>query len=159
MAGKTGTTEDYGDAWFVGWTPRYTVAVWVGYPDEVMPMKPPTFSFNGEPVAGGTYPAAIWQTFMKSAYTIHPPPKDEDGEIPVPGASTTPAPAPAAPVTSAPETSAPEAEATGRRRSPRPRRSRSRSPRRRSRRSRRRRAGARSHRRPAGRSLRLTPSP
>ena len=32
-AGKTGTTENYGDAWFVGWNSKYTVAVWVGYPD------------------------------------------------------------------------------------------------------------------------------
>ena len=35
VAGKTGTTENYGDAWFVGWTGRYTVAVWVGYPDKL----------------------------------------------------------------------------------------------------------------------------
>jgi penicillin-binding protein 1A len=95
VAGKTGTTEDYGDAWFVGWTPRYTVAVWVGYPDKVIPMKPPTFSFNGEPVAGGTYPAAIWQTFMKSALAIfdrrHPQEEDASGDaqIGVPGATTT----------------------------------------------------------------------
>src|SRR5215207_6348056 len=33
VAGKTGTTENYGDAWFVGWTRDYTVAVWVGYPN------------------------------------------------------------------------------------------------------------------------------
>ena len=71
VAGKTGTTENYGDAWFVGWTPRYTVAVWVGYPDAVKAMEPPTFSFNGEPVAGGTYPAAIWGTFMRQAMAIY----------------------------------------------------------------------------------------
>ena len=34
-AGKTGTTENYGDAWFVGWTDKITVAVWVGYPNEL----------------------------------------------------------------------------------------------------------------------------
>ena len=39
VAGKTGTTEGYGDAWFVGWTPKYTVAVWVGYPDEFKSME------------------------------------------------------------------------------------------------------------------------
>ena len=38
-AGKTGTTENYGDAWFVGFNERYTVAVWVGYPDSLKPMK------------------------------------------------------------------------------------------------------------------------
>ena len=32
VAGKTGTTENYGDAWFVGYTPQLAVAVWVGYP-------------------------------------------------------------------------------------------------------------------------------
>ena len=54
IAGKTGTTESYGDAWFVGWTKEYTVAVWVGYPDEFKPMET---EFQGEPVAGGTFPA------------------------------------------------------------------------------------------------------
>ena len=39
IAGKTGTTEGYGDAWFVGWSPQYTVAVWVGYPNEFKSMK------------------------------------------------------------------------------------------------------------------------
>jgi penicillin-binding protein 1A len=91
-AGKTGTTENYGDAWFVGWSPRYTVAVWVGYPDEVQSMEPPAFSFNGEPVAGGTYPAAIWGSFMREAMAIyarrHP---DKTDEL-KPKTSATPAP-------------------------------------------------------------------
>ncbi len=34
VAGKTGTTTNYGDAWFVGWTPQLTTAVWVGYPEQ-----------------------------------------------------------------------------------------------------------------------------
>ena len=63
-AGKTGTTENYGDAWFVGYTPQLVTAVWVGYPDKLVPM---TNGFHGEPVAGGTYPALIWKAFMKSA--------------------------------------------------------------------------------------------
>ena len=37
-AGKTGTTSNFGDAWFVGWDSKYTVAVWVGYPDKLVPM-------------------------------------------------------------------------------------------------------------------------
>ncbi|MGC9974681.1 MAG: PBP1A family penicillin-binding protein, partial [Gaiellaceae bacterium] len=37
-AGKTGTTENYGDAWFVGYTPQLAVAVWVGYPNKLVPM-------------------------------------------------------------------------------------------------------------------------
>ena len=35
IAGKTGTTDNYGDAWFVGYTPELVVAVWVGYPNEL----------------------------------------------------------------------------------------------------------------------------
>jgi penicillin-binding protein 1A len=66
-AGKTGTTSNYGDAWFVGWDSKYTVAVWVGYPDKLIPM---TTSFNGSPVLGGTFPALIWHDFMTSALAI-----------------------------------------------------------------------------------------
>ena len=54
VAGKTGTTENFGDAWFVGYTPQLVVAVWVGYPDKLIPMLT---EFHGHPVAGGTYPA------------------------------------------------------------------------------------------------------
>jgi penicillin-binding protein 1A len=63
-AGKTGTTENYGDAWFVGYTPRLVTAVWVGYPEGLKPMLT---EFEGEPVAGGTYPALIWKSFMEKA--------------------------------------------------------------------------------------------
>ena len=63
-AGKTGTTENHGDAWFVGYTPRLAVAVWVGYPKELRPMLT---EFDGEEVAGGTWPALIWKTFMQKA--------------------------------------------------------------------------------------------
>jgi penicillin-binding protein 1A len=64
VAGKTGTTENYGDAWFVGYTPQYVAAVWVGYPDKLIPM---TTEFHGKPVAGGTFPALIWKAFMQKA--------------------------------------------------------------------------------------------
>jgi penicillin-binding protein 1A len=64
-AGKTGTTENYGDAWFVGYTPQLAAAVWVGYPRELRPMLT---EFHGDSVAGGTYPAEIWKTFMQSAF-------------------------------------------------------------------------------------------
>ena len=66
-AGKTGTTSNYGDAWFVGWNHKYTVAVWVGYPNKLIPM---TTDFNGGPVLGGTFPALIWHDFMVSALGI-----------------------------------------------------------------------------------------
>jgi penicillin-binding protein 1A len=62
IAGKTGTTDNYGDAWFVGYTPELVVAVWVGYPDALKPMLT---EFNGEPVAGGTLPAMIWKAFVE----------------------------------------------------------------------------------------------
>jgi penicillin-binding protein 1A len=67
VAGKTGTTTNYGDAWFVGWTPQMTTAVWVGFPNKLVPM---TTLFNGGPVEGGTYPALIWRQFMTSALQI-----------------------------------------------------------------------------------------
>ena len=64
VAGKTGTTENYGDAWFVGYTPTLVVAVWVGYPQGLRPMLT---EFHGDPVAGGTYPALVWKSFMERA--------------------------------------------------------------------------------------------
>jgi penicillin-binding protein 1A len=64
VAGKTGTTENYGDAWFVGYTPQLAVAVWVGYPNKLVPMDK---QFEGGPVAGGTFPAVIWNAFAKRA--------------------------------------------------------------------------------------------
>ena len=66
-AGKTGTTSNYGDAWFVGWDRKYTVAVWVGYPNKLIPM---TTDYDGGPVLGGTFPALIWHDFMISALQI-----------------------------------------------------------------------------------------
>ena len=117
VAGKTGTTEGYGDAWFVGWTPKYTVAVWVGYPNEFKSMET---EFAGQPVAGGTYPASIFRTFIEAELRIHPP-KPEETPVPTapePGATvapTTPAPtATAAPDTggTAPPPTEPEPEPT-----------------------------------------------
>jgi penicillin-binding protein 1A len=61
--GKTGTTENYGDAWFVGGNDELTVAIWVGYVDKVQPME---YEHAGGPVAGGTFPAEIFHDFMAS---------------------------------------------------------------------------------------------
>ena len=83
ISGKTGTTEGYGDAWFVGWTPDYTIAVWVGYPNEFKSMET---EFNGEPVAGGTFPAGIFKTFVESVLRIYPPEEDRGGDSDRPGA-------------------------------------------------------------------------
>jgi penicillin-binding protein 1A len=81
VAGKTGTTENYGDAWFVGYTPQLVVAVWVGYPKALRPMLT---EFHGKPVAGGTYPALIWKSFMEQALpALHDDPKPfPNGELP-----------------------------------------------------------------------------
>src|SRR5207302_5608936 len=64
VAGKTGTTENWGDAWFVGYTPQLAAAVWVGYPTRLQPMRT---EFHGRPVTGGTFPALIWKAFMTKA--------------------------------------------------------------------------------------------
>jgi penicillin-binding protein 1A len=61
--GKTGTTENYGDAWFVGGNDDMTVAIWVGYADKLQPME---YEHGGSPVAGGTFPAEIFHDFMTS---------------------------------------------------------------------------------------------
>jgi penicillin-binding protein 1A len=60
-AGKTGTTDEFSDAWFAGYTPRYTTVTWVGYPNERISM----FNVRGVAVAGGTFPAQIWGRYMR----------------------------------------------------------------------------------------------
>jgi penicillin-binding protein 1A len=101
-AGKTGTTSNYGDAWFVGWNSKYTVAVWVGYPTKLIPM---TTSFNGNPVLGGTFPALIWHDFITAALGVDKTRAEQaalkrngsregaEGSTSTEGAATTPAPA------------------------------------------------------------------
>jgi penicillin-binding protein 1A len=59
--GKTGTTENNGDAWFCGATEEVTACVWVGYADTTTPM---TTLYNGGPVMGGTFPALIWASVV-----------------------------------------------------------------------------------------------
>jgi len=63
-AGKTGTTDQHSDGWFVGYTPRLSTAVWVGYPDSQVHMYT---EYYGGAVAGGTFPAEIWGDYMKRA--------------------------------------------------------------------------------------------
>ena len=62
-AGKTGTTDNFNDAWFVGYTPNLASAVWVGYPNALREMR----SVHGISVAGGTFPAQIWGAYMRQA--------------------------------------------------------------------------------------------
>jgi penicillin-binding protein 1A len=68
-AGKTGTADDHHDAWFVGYTPQLTTAVWVGFQAGQIPMEPPRTAI---PVTGGSYPARIWQRFMSAALAGQP---------------------------------------------------------------------------------------
>jgi penicillin-binding protein 1A len=68
VAGKTGTTNNYTDAWFVGYTPDLAVAVWVGYPQGLIPM----LSVHGIRVFGGTFPAMIFKEFMTVALANKP---------------------------------------------------------------------------------------
>lgn len=62
-AGKTGTTNDYRDAWFIGYTPKFVTGVWVGH-DQPKP--------GGKGFTGGAICAPIWERFMRSALTNRP---------------------------------------------------------------------------------------
>jgi len=68
QAGKTGTTDNYADAWFCGYTPDLSCAVWVGYPQGLIPMT----NVHGITVFGGTFPAQIWKAFMGPALANTP---------------------------------------------------------------------------------------
>jgi penicillin-binding protein 1A len=67
--GKTGTTEDWGDAWFAGITTNASTVVWVGYPNAKIPMT----AVHGIRVVGGTFPATIWRLFMVPAFANNQP--------------------------------------------------------------------------------------
>ncbi|HET8751056.1 MAG TPA: transglycosylase domain-containing protein [Gaiellaceae bacterium] len=62
-AGKTGTTDDYADAWFCGYTPSLEGTVWIGYPRAEIPM----LDVHGAAVSGPTLPATAWRLFMEAA--------------------------------------------------------------------------------------------
>lgn len=63
-AGKTGTAQQWRDAWFAGFIPQLTAAVWVGFPQAQIPMVPPTTRIR---VTGGSFPTQIWHAFMAAA--------------------------------------------------------------------------------------------
>lgn len=67
-AGKTGSTDNLQDAWFVGYTPDLSTSVWIGYPDEQLPMT----DVHGGQVWGGGFPATIWKDFMSEALKEKP---------------------------------------------------------------------------------------
>jgi penicillin-binding protein 1A len=78
-AGKTGTTDNYADAWFSGYTPRLEASVWIGFPSGEIPM----LSVHGIAVSGPTFPAQIWHTFMGTAI-------GNRADVPFPPAQTQP---------------------------------------------------------------------
>lgn len=80
-AGKTGTSQNWRDAWFVGFTPDYVTGVWVGNDDE-KPMNK---------VVGGDIPASIWRRFMMSAHQTLAV-RDFDWLLPDPAPESTPDP-------------------------------------------------------------------
>jgi penicillin-binding protein 1A len=78
-AGKTGTTDNYADAWFCGFTPALEATVWIGYPQGEIPMR----YVHGISVSGPTFPATIWKLFMERAVDFAPYPT----EFPTPTSS------------------------------------------------------------------------
>jgi len=66
VAGKTGTANEWRDAWFVGYTPELVTAVWVGFPERLRSMVPPATAIR---VTGGSWPAQIWHRVMEPALT------------------------------------------------------------------------------------------
>ena len=69
QAGKTGTSQDSADAWFVGYTPDLVASVWVGFPSGRIPMVPPR---TRALVEGGRWPAEIWHAFATQALAGSP---------------------------------------------------------------------------------------
>ncbi|HLY93349.1 MAG TPA: penicillin-binding transpeptidase domain-containing protein, partial [Gaiellaceae bacterium] len=67
-AGKTGTTDNYADAWFSGYTPRIEATVWIGYPRGEIPM----LDVHGIAVSGPTFPATIWHLYMETVTAGRP---------------------------------------------------------------------------------------
>ena len=84
VAGKTGTTQEYSNAWFVGYTPQVSTAVWVGFPGTPDPLD----NYFGQSVFGGTLAAPIWHTYMTQVMSGMPvrgfptPPPPETGTVP-----------------------------------------------------------------------------
>lgn len=70
VAGKTGTTDDYADAWFAGYTPDMAVSAWVGFPQGRVSMVPPR---TRRLVQGGTWPAEIFDHTVSEALAGAPP--------------------------------------------------------------------------------------
>ncbi len=59
-AGKTGTSQDFSDAWYVGFTPHLSTSVWMGHPEEKVSMT----DIQGRDGTGGWIPARVWAAYM-----------------------------------------------------------------------------------------------
>jgi membrane peptidoglycan carboxypeptidase len=73
VAGKTGTTDDSANAWFIGYTPNLTTALWMGYPTSYKPMS--NYYWDGQyfsSVQGGGIPAILWHNYMAAAIASEP---------------------------------------------------------------------------------------
>jgi len=87
QAGKTGTGQDYQDAWFIGYIPQLVTGVWVGYSKNEIPMRNLPV-LGGANAFGGTIAAPIWQAFMIKAVAGLPvkdfpaPPPPKSGTVP-----------------------------------------------------------------------------
>lgn len=77
--GKTGTTSDYADAWFVGFTPDLVTSVWVGYDNHIVRMR----LQNNRGQSGSSIALPIWTRFMKNVFRDNP----VDGTLSFPGPS------------------------------------------------------------------------
>ena len=123
-AGKTGTAQEYWDAWFCGYVPQLVTCVWVGYPQGEIPLED-VEGFSA--VYGGTIPALIWHDFMSEAtagmpikdfaepsfegYTLDapsPPPPPAPSVTPSPKPSPSPSPEPSPSPTTSPPAALPE---------------------------------------------------
>ena len=84
-AGKTGTTQQWRDAWFVGYSGNIVTSVWVGHPKSQVPMT----DVHGIKVTGGSFPASIWKRFMdvavEAATSAEPVAVDDGGGEAAPG--------------------------------------------------------------------------
>jgi penicillin-binding protein 1A len=92
VAGKTGTANEWRDAWFVGYTPDLVTAVWVGFPERQRSMVPPATAIR---VTGGSWPAQIWHRVMEPALAGTPVTAFKEPEVVVPQeriAASTPPP-------------------------------------------------------------------
>jgi penicillin-binding protein 1A len=109
QGGKTGTTDNFTDAWFAGIQPNLATVVWVGYPQSnAIEMT----SVHGETVYGGTFPAEIWHSLYANAEVPCEEPVEPRQKVswaPFYGRFSTPAP-PTGP-SSGPKTSGEESEA------------------------------------------------